>query len=52
MARTVQDVALLLSVLAGPDPRVPMSISEPGAMFARPLERDVTGVRVAWSRNL
>jgi amidase len=52
MARTVRDAALLLSVLAGPDPRVRGSIDEPGALFARPLERDFRGTRIAWSRNL
>lgn len=52
MARTVQDVALLLSVLAGPDRRVPISITDPGSLFARPLERHFAGVRIAWSRDL
>jgi amidase len=52
MARTVRDVAMLLSVLAGPDPRAPISLEEPGAVFARPLERDFRGTRIAWSRNL
>ncbi|MFN0119306.1 MAG: amidase [Blastocatellia bacterium] len=52
MARTVRDAALLLSVLAGPDARAPLSLSEPGFMFSRPLERSFQGVRVAWSRNL
>jgi len=52
MARTVQDTALLLSVIAGPDPRAPISMSEPGERFARPLARDFQGVRVAWSRDL
>lgn len=52
MARTVQDAALVLSAMAGPDPRSPISIDEPGSAFARPLERDFGGVRVAWSRNL
>jgi amidase len=52
MARTVQDVAFLLSVMAGPDPRVPISIDEPGLVFSRPLQRDFTGTRIAWSRNL
>lgn len=49
MARTVEDVALFLSVLAGPDPRVPISISEPGGMFAASLERDLRGLRIAWN---
>ncbi|MFN8511908.1 MAG: amidase [Thermomicrobiales bacterium] len=51
MARTVEDVALLLSVMAGPDPRVPISIAEPGSKFAAPLARDFRGVRIAWSRD-
>jgi len=50
MARTVQDVALFLSVLAGPDRRAPISIAEHGSTFARPLERDFKGVRIAWNR--
>src|SRR5437763_6742236 len=40
MARTVRDAALMLSVMAGPDERVPISISEPGAPFARAAEDD------------
>ncbi|HZN11052.1 MAG TPA: amidase [Blastocatellia bacterium] len=52
MARTVQDLAYLLAVMAGPDPRAPLSINEPGRLFSRPLGRDFRGVRIAWSRNL
>ena len=52
MARTVEDVALMLSAISGPDPRSPISLSEPGASFARPPERDFGGVRIAWSRDL
>lgn len=52
MGRTVEDVALLLSVLAGPDTRDPLSTGEPGASFRRPLARDFDGVRVAWSNDL
>ncbi|MCE3550394.1 amidase [Pseudonocardia sp. RS11V-5] len=53
MARTVSDVALLLSVMAGPDPRSPIAIEEPGSVFAAPLDReDLTGLRVAWSPDL
>ena len=51
MARTVQDVALFLSVLAGPDRRVPISIAEPGSTFLQPLARDFRGVRLAWNRD-
>jgi amidase len=52
MARTVEDAALLLSALAGPDARSPIAIAEPGARFRAPLARDFRGVRVAWSRDL
>jgi amidase len=52
MARTVEDAALMLSAVAGPDARCPASISERGTLFLRPLERDFGGVRVAWSRDL
>jgi amidase len=52
MARTVQDIALQLSALAGPDPRVPISIAEPGTLFAQPLARDFKSVRVAWAHDL
>jgi amidase len=34
MARTVEDAALMLSAIAGPDPRCPLSIAEPGAAGA------------------
>ena len=52
MARTVADVALFLSAIAGPDPRCPISITEPGSRFSGPLERDFKGVRVAWFKDL
>jgi amidase len=52
MARTVRDAALLLSVMAGPDRRDPISISEDPALFREPLERDFRGCRIAWSRDL
>jgi amidase len=52
MARSVGDVALFLSAIAGPDPRSPLSIAEDGARFRAPLGRDLKGVRVAWWRGL
>jgi amidase len=52
MARTVEDTALMLSAMAGPDARSPISIAEPGSIFARPLERDFSGTRIAWSSDL
>ncbi len=52
MARTVEDVALLMSVMAGPDPRSPIALTEPGSRFSAPLQRDFSGVRIAWSPDL
>lgn len=52
MGRTVEDTALLLSVMAGPDGRSPIALEDPGEKFAPPLSRDLRGVRVAWSRTL
>ncbi len=52
LARTVSDVALMLTAIAGPDPRSPVAIEQPATIFAQPLARDFTGVRVAWSPTL
>ena len=52
MARSVADAALLLSAIAGPDPRSPIALAEDGRSFAAPLDRDLKGVRVAWWRDL
>lgn len=52
MARTVADVAFFLAAIAGPDSRSPISIDEPGARFAAPLDRDFRGARVAWWKDL
>ncbi len=49
MGRTVGDAALLLSPMAGPDPRVPISLPEPGATFAPPLDADLGSPIVAWA---
>jgi amidase len=43
MARTVPDLAMFLSVIAGYDARAPLSIRQDPAEFAGPLERDFTG---------
>jgi amidase len=48
MGRTVADVAMLLSVQAGFDARLPLSIDQDPAQFTRPLARDFKGVRVGW----
>ena len=52
MGRTVADVALQLSAIAGPDPRVPISLADPGAGFAAPLPERLDGLRVAWAPTL
>ena len=39
MARSVEDLALLLSVIAGPSRRAPLSLESPGSTFAPPLRR-------------
>jgi len=40
MARTVRDLAMLLSVQAGFDPRAPLAIEEDGVIFQQRLERN------------
>ena len=52
MARNVEDCALLLSAIAGPDSRVPISIAQPGDVFSESLKRDFEGVNIAWSGDL
>ncbi|BBF99082.1 MULTISPECIES: amidase [Pseudonocardia] len=53
MARTVGDLALLLSVLAGPDPRAPHALGDPGSVFAPPpVPVPLGGLRVALSTDL
>ena len=52
MGRTVADVALLLDAITGPDPRAPLSRHLEPTRVADRLERDLGGVRVAWSRDL
>ena len=48
MARNVADLALLLSVQAGYDPRAPLSMESEGGPFREPLKADMTGKRVGW----
>jgi amidase len=49
MARSVPDMALLLSVQAGYDPRAPLSIDGDGTLFQARLEKDFKGKRIAWA---
>ncbi len=58
MGRTVGDAALLLCVLAGPDARVPLALDQLPPAIADPvqiaalLDRDLDGLRIAWSADL
>ena len=51
MARTVEDVALMLSAIAGPDPRDPIALPAAGEGFRQPLARDFRNTRIAWSAD-
>lgn len=52
MARTVEDLALLLSVQAGGDPRAPFSLRDDPAIFAGSLEHAWKGGRIGWLADL
>jgi amidase len=48
MARTVPDLAMLLSVQAGYDAHAPLSMDGAGSRFRGRLQRDLRGMRIAW----
>ena len=52
LARNVGDLALLLSVIAGPDPRAPTALGDPGLVFAPPVVGELAGLRVAVAPDL
>jgi amidase len=53
MARTVRDTALMLSVLAGPDDRAPLSYDVDTRAFLAAVRRpSIRGWRVAWTPDL
>jgi amidase len=52
MARTVPDLALLLSVLAGHDAGAPLSLPGTGAHFRAGLDGDFKGKRIGWLNDL
>lgn len=52
MARSVADLALLLSVQAGPHPDAPLSIRETAASATAPLDVPVRGRRIGWLGDL
>lgn len=48
MGRTVKDVAMLLSIQAGYDPRAPLSVNLDPKQFTAALDSNVKGKRIAW----
>lgn len=52
MARTVQDIALAMAAMSGPDDRSPISLEAPGEMFLNPLAKSFKGCKIAFSANL
>jgi amidase len=52
LARSVEDVAFALSIMAGPDPHDPGCYPSNPKDFLQPLARDFRGVRVAWCPDL
>ena len=52
MARNVPDLALLLSVLAGYDPRTPLAPEGSGTRFLADLKADFKGKRIGWMGDL
>jgi len=49
IARDTADAGLLLSALAGADPRAPLSIDDDPARFAAVRPAELSGLRIAWS---
>lgn len=52
MTRTVEDAALLMDILALPDHRDPTSQAPPHLTYRGEFNREVTGMHVAYSRDL
>jgi len=52
MGRSISDVAMLLSAMAGPDSRAPLSIEQDPALFTHDLQRNLKGTRVGWLGDL
>ncbi len=52
MTRTVRDAALMLRLIAAPDPRDMTAMTEPPPDYLAGLEDGIRGLRVAWSPRL
>ena len=52
MTRTVRDTALLLQVMAGPDPEDAIALQEEPPDFSAKLDKGVAGLRIGWSPDM
>jgi amidase/aspartyl-tRNA(Asn)/glutamyl-tRNA(Gln) amidotransferase subunit A len=52
LARTVEDAALLLQVMAGPHPRDPFSLPDDGTDYIAATRKGARGLKIAYSPNL
>ena len=52
MARSVEDLALAMAAMSGPDDRSPISLEASGEIFLNPLARSFKGCKIAFSANL
>ncbi len=52
MTRTVEDAALMLSVIAGPHSRDPFTLPDQGIDYVAATRRSIRGMKVAYSPNL
>jgi amidase len=51
MARTVSDLAMMLSIQAGHDPRAPLSLKESPQIFTQSLATEMKGKKIGWMGN-
>lgn len=52
MGRGVADIAMLMSVMAGPDPRDPNSLDQHPQLFQQVLQTELKGKRLGWLGDL
>lgn len=52
ITRTVEDAALMLDIMAGPDPADPFSLPDPAESYRSATRESVTGLSVAYSSDL
>ncbi|MCG8708238.1 amidase [Brenneria sp. 4F2] len=52
MARNIPDLTMMLQLMSGPDPRIPLSLRSKPEDFSRSLTRDVAGLRIGWLGDL